>query len=976
MRPQTRLHAQPRPLNFSLARLSSAAAVVAALVAAAPSAHAQSTWDGNALPTPGDGFLWTNPLNWSGDVLPGGAGVTFANPLATVGTVQLNGNQVADSLTFTQSFTLGAYGTSNVLTNTSGNVSVDPGVLATINASYGGTSGIFLYGGGTLFLNHPSPLFLGNITVDGAGTTLLHRQEGPTPQYNGVGGAQEFGRNDQVTMGYTRALRTITLTNGGEYKLINAGNNPEGNYKNIVIGSGGGTLNLAAGYLLQNLDDVGQITATSEAFTKAGKGRLIIGGGMADANPLGGVVNINGGMLSLDRLQAAGGAGTRFAGIAAGGTTLNINSGGTLMVNNGTQGRLDVPTVNLNDGGILAVQGNNHIIGLDAGTTTLNTSGTSTVLTRDLFGPQTSRFQFWRNTLTGAGTLNLIGSTGAGNTPRLVIERGAESTFTGTFRLVENTSLEANPRFNPTANVGKVIADGDIEFAGWNGTLDLRDSDPAGANVKDYTANEITISTTQAGALNAISPGRGDGATGTGHLFNFGTLTMGNHRLIIAGNNSYQTGFGDTASIRGNATMIMNSDAGFAVFSNASAIAEDAAGRSLTILKSGVGSTAARDVIVGGGISLSNLQVSTGTLNLRGASGAIGTGFGGAPTTVTVNGSGLPGNGNTLPTQGLLHLDSNIGHVVGATTVFAAANNNNRFDDTATLNLRGNSILRLTSANNIGTTETITTTNVFGHGLIDLVKTGTAVTPVALTLSTLTLGTNGTLNFAGTNLGTAGANTSRIVIPAQPAGFMSAAYHQNNEWAKYDTTVDNGFAIGVTPFVAADYVINSAETTWAAGQQIKQNGGTLPTLTANRTADRFNFQTSAANQPLNLAGFKLTADQGGIIASANTIGFKDGATAAVPSGTAGVTAGSTAAPASLYVYSNSQIEFHAPIVDNTAGGSVTFVKSGTGRELRSATRSEAEAPRPAASGPNSKGSRAMRPPWCSTRSSPSAFVQP
>ena len=935
MRPQTRLHSsKPRPLSFSLARLSSAAAVAAALLAAGQSAKAQSFWYGSAPNgIPGDGFLWTNPNNWTFDTVPiTSDALVFGDPAATPGTIILNGNQTADSLTFTDNFTLGAYGTSNVLTNTSGNITVTAGDFATINASYGGGNGINLSGGGTLFLNHPAPTFAGNIIVDGAGTTLLHRQEGPTVQYNGIGGAQEFGRFDQVTLGYTTATRTITLQNGGEYKIINTGNNSEGNYKNIVIGSGGGTLNLAAGYIVQNLDDVGQIGFTTEAFTKAGKGRLIITGLMADANPLGGIVNVNGGMLSLDRLQGAGAAGTRFAGIAAAGTTLNINSGGTLMINSGTQGRLDVPTVNLNDGGILAIQGNNHIIGLDAGTTTLNTSGTATLLTRDLFGPQTARFMFVRNTLTGAGTLNLIGNTASGATPRLVIERGSASTFSGTFRLVENTSLEANPRFNPTVNVGKVIADGDIEFAGWNGTLDVRDSNSAAASVFDYTTNEISVTTTQNGALNAISPGRGDGPTGTGHLFNFGTLTMGDHRLVIAGNNGYQTGFADTASIQGNAVILMNSDAGFAVFSNAAAISENAAGRSLTLLKTGVGSTAARDVIVGGNISLSNLQVATGTLQLRGANGAIGTAFGGAAPTITVNGSGLPGNGNTLPTQGLLNLDSNTGHIVGATTVFAAANNNDRIVDSATLNMRGNSILRLTSQNNGQTTETIGTTNVFGHATFDVVKTGTATAPVALTLSTLNMGTNATANFTGTSLGTAGVNTSRIVIPAQLAGFMGAQFHQANEWAKYDTTADNGFAIGVTPFVAADYAINTAETTWASGQHLKQNGATGVTLTANRNAATLNLQFSAANQSINTNGNTLSLEAGGILTSTNTAGITGAA------GVGRLTAGTTA-PASLFVHNNATLEIFVPITDNLGadllpgGGDdspVTFVKSGTG----------------------------------------------
>jgi autotransporter-associated beta strand protein len=926
-----------RPLSISLARCSSASAVAAALAfAAADAIAAPIAWDGG-----GGDFLWTTPLNWAPDGVPAaGDDLTFGTSPA--GTVHLVRDQTAGSLAFTDDYSIGAFGTNLTLTNTSGNITVNPGELATIHASYGGTNGLNLSGGGTLYVTNPLSLYTGNITVSGAGTQLLHRQEGPTVQYNGLGGGQEFGRFDQLTLGSSTAVRNITLTNGGTYKIINTGNNPEGNFKNIIIGTGGGTLNLGAGYIVQNLDDTGQITATTEAFTKAGPGRLIITGTMATTNPLGGVVNVNGGMLSLDNVtsQAVGpNTYNRFTGISATGTTLNINNGGTVMINSGTAAAFDLPTINLNDGGILATNGADHAIGFSVAggantVTNLNISGTASFLTRDLFAAQTQRFPRLRAVLNGTGTLNLIPNTNAGGNPRLVIERGEASTFTGTFRLNENESLEANPRHNAVVNTGKVLADGDVEFAGWGGTLDVRDS-TATASVFDYTANEITITTTQNGAINVISPGRGDTAAGTANMFNFGTLTMGNHRLAIAGNNSYQTGFADTASIRGDALLLMNADNGFAVFSNPAAIAEDAAGRSLTILKAGVGNTTARDVIVGGTISLSNLQVATGTLQLRGA-GAITPGFGGAAPTVIVNGSGIAANGNTLPTQGLLHLDSNTGHAVGANTVIAAANNNDRIADNANVVLRSNSILRLTSANNVGTTETIGIAGgagglaVTGHATIDIVKTGTSTTPVALTINNPNPAVTSTVNFTGTGLGTAGANSSRIVIPVLPTGFMGAQFHQGNEWAKYDETVDNGFEIGVTPFVAGDYVINSAENTWAAGQQIKQNGATLPTLTANRSVDRLNFQTSAANQTLNVAGFVLTSTQGGIISSVQPMGFKDGAAGAAPSGTAGITAGTTAAPAGLFVHANNTIEFHLPIVDNAAGGPVTFVKSGTG----------------------------------------------
>ncbi len=872
-------------------------------------------WEGGNLPTPGDGLRWADPLNWQGDALPLLTDdVTFGAPGTGGSTVHLGTNRTLNSLGIDENVAIGALGSNLLLTNATGNISVAGGVQATLHAAWGGSNGLNLSGGGSLYLTNTLSPFSGHIAVDGAGTTLIHRQEGPSVQYNGVNSAQDYGRFDPVTLGFTQqSPRNITLTNGGTYRIIGTGNDAEGNFKNIVIGAGGGTLDLAPGYLVQLLNDAGQLSAGTNAFTKAGNGRLIISGTLADANSLGGVVNVNDGTFSLERLQAGAGAGTRFAGIAATGTTVNINNGGTLLLNGTTQGRLDVPTVNLNDGGILAVQGNNHIVGLDNGSTTLNTSGTATILTRDHFTPQTSRFQFWRNTLTGSGTLDLIGGTGAGAAPRLVIERGSASTFSGVFRLQENTSLEANPRFNTPANVGKVIADGDIEFAGWGGTLDLRDSNPAAAMQLGYTTNDIRITTTQPGAINTITVNRGDGGTGTGHQYNLGGLTLGNHRLAFSGGNNYSSAFTGMVSMNGDATFL---GVGSPVaLLNASALSEDIAGRTLNLVKTGVGNTPAADTTSGGVISVSNLNIQGGGLHLRGANGAIGFGAGGGAPRITLHG-GTTGS-TTGPAPGLLHLDGN-GTVLGV----AAANNNNRIATGALLNMRGNSTLRLTSNNNTATSETIENVFVSGHGLVDVVKTGTPAAPVVLDLPIFAMtGTRPTANFTGTALGIAGTDTSRIVLGGMATGFMGSEFHSGDEWAKYDTALDNGVALGVTPFVAADYTIGTGEATWAAGQQIKQNGATLPTLTFDRVADRFNFQTTAGNQALDLAGFTLTANQGGFLSSAQTIGIVDGPTGAVPSGTAGITSSTGV----VNFHNNAQVDLRTPVV-----GSVDFVKSGIG----------------------------------------------
>ena len=101
--------------------------------------------------------------------------------------------------------------------------------------------------------------------------------------------------------------------------------------------------------------------------------------------------------------------------------------------------------INANDGSIIAINGQDHIFGYSvvggASTpTTLNIDGTVTLPTRDLFAPQTQRFPRLRTSLTGTGVLNLLPNTNAGGTPRLVIERGVGSTFSGTFRLNERVA--------------------------------------------------------------------------------------------------------------------------------------------------------------------------------------------------------------------------------------------------------------------------------------------------------------------------------------------------------------------------------------------------------------------------------------------------------------------------------------------------------------------------------------------------------
>lgn len=935
-----------RPLAHSLARFSSAAAMLAALALAGSGrseAQTPAIWQGDsASGLPGDGFLWTTPTNWTSgvtnDVLPQQIdSLTFGN--GTVGTIVLNGNQAADSLTFNKSFTVGAYGSSNILDVGSGFVTLQQNQLVTFNAIYKSVMGLNLAGSGTLYLTNPKNNLGGSqITVDGTGTqngestTLMVNLGGLYPQVGGTGAITTVGRQDGQTLGASNVTRVVNLQNGGELKIIGPGGNPDGGTIAINLSGGNGAINVTSTYQQLNIDDAAngaippQITGIGD-LVKNGKGRLTLTS--QDYNLVGNAT-INGGILEFGRLQGGSTtANTRFSSFS--GTTngisntLTINGGGAIMLNNGTAGNLDFGTIIANDGAILGIQGQDQGFGMLTGGNTLQINGTVNALSRDLFGVQTQRFMRINSDLTGSGTLQIYGSTNAGGTPRLVLQRtSANSTFDGTFRLMENAALEVNPRANGTVDVGNLLAGGDIEFAGWGGQLDVRNSDPSAATLLDYTKNDILATTTQVGNLNRITINRSTVATGTGHAMNFGSLTLGNHRLAVEGANSYQLAFSKTASIKGNAVIEMRTAP--MLLENAAAISEDAAGRSLTFIKTGVGNAAAQDVTSGGVISISNLQVATGTLNLRGANGSIGSAFGGAPATITINGGGGTSFTNGLPTFGKINLDSN-----GSALGIAGANNNNRIADNAVINMRSNSVLQLTSANGAQTTETVGTVNVSGHGQFDIAKTGTAPAPVALTINSLNLtGTKPTVNFTGTSLGVAGANTSRIVLASQTSSstFLGAQYHQNNEWAKYDSTIDNGVAIGVTPFTSADYVIDTAETDWAVGQNIKRSASGV-TLSANRAADTLNLQFSTANQAINTNGFVLTVDKGGILTSTNTAGIIGN------NGVGGLTAGSSG---DLYVHTNAQLDIKVPITNNpgtdgvlgTADDiAVNFIKSGS-----------------------------------------------
>jgi autotransporter-associated beta strand protein len=200
-----------------------------------------------------------------------------------------------------------------------------------------GPPAIALTGGGTLVLNRTGNTFTGNITVDGAGTTLA---------FVGAGAA-----GDQTSLGAAGA-RTVTLTNGATISVITATANPAATTKSFVFGAGGAGVNVATGLTFQ-LDDAGQFSGAGN-ITKTGDGLFFLNNQAFTYT--GTAVNVNAGTLRVGANAGVLGTGTVAINVASGATydnligltgTKNITVGGTgvggagaLIASSGTAGNI------------------------------------------------------------------------------------------------------------------------------------------------------------------------------------------------------------------------------------------------------------------------------------------------------------------------------------------------------------------------------------------------------------------------------------------------------------------------------------------------------------------------------------------------------------------------------------------------------------------------------------------------------------
>ena len=252
MRKSTRNSCKGSKLSpYFIRRLSSWLVLSTALTLVSSSAvrGAAVAWDGNsASGVIGDGVSWLDANNWSADTLP--SGVTPGDDLTfgagTVGTINLGGNRIANSIVFSAGFALSTLATADQLTITTGVVTAN--AAATINSVIVGAAGLTLQAGSTgsltLSADNSGTLF-GPIAVAG-GTLIVSADNNLGDAFNGV----------TISNG-------ATLSAAGSFASARA----------VTLGTGGGRIGVTG---VNTLILSTGLTANANALTKIGNGKLTL----------------------------------------------------------------------------------------------------------------------------------------------------------------------------------------------------------------------------------------------------------------------------------------------------------------------------------------------------------------------------------------------------------------------------------------------------------------------------------------------------------------------------------------------------------------------------------------------------------------------------------------------------------------------------------------------------------------------------
>jgi autotransporter-associated beta strand protein len=480
--------------------------LASSLLAAASSAHGQSTWN------PTGGGTWNNAVNWTGGIPDSStATATFSQNFTASPIVTLDkaAGFTINQITYDDT---GASGDSTLAINAgTGGKLILAGTTPTITTSSPLSISVALEGASSLRKSGSGTLSLsGTNTYTGATTIALGtvNVSGDHSAADGGWSFQDTGGTVNFQSGSTVAVRAganITMLNGGSAKALNvAGTVSTGSTSQLnVRGASTLTLNSGAAWT-QN----GPITIQSQAsttsatmsvnagasFTYANTANIVLARATGSGNGSA-TLNLSGGTFTTTR-----GISNTAAGTGTGSTNLNFSNGGTLKISNNITSLIiqgstafNVATTNA-AGGIIDTNSFNTTIGVGisgAGSMTKAGGGTLT-----LSGANT----YTGATLVSGGTLLVNGSLG--NTAVTV---DPLATIAGTGAISGNLSLAGNSLFQVVDINDPLAVGGTINFGSGFGMANLLGID---WDTLDLNTPYTLISTTQ--------------TFGTGDIANFG----------------------------------------------------------------------------------------------------------------------------------------------------------------------------------------------------------------------------------------------------------------------------------------------------------------------------------------------------------------------------------------------------------------------------------------------------------------------
>jgi fibronectin-binding autotransporter adhesin len=362
------------------------------------------------------------------NALPGAAILTLGQNDTSGASLDLNGfSQTIGGLTTNPpNLTVPANVNSKTVTSaTAATLTINQASDLTYAGLINGGISLVKTGSGVLTILNTTSTFTGGISVDGAGSVLAYAGQGTA---------------DPTVLG--SGAKLITLTNGGALRPTST-SNPNSSTKSVVIGTGGGRLDVPTGVTLTlddgNVSGAGTNSAQLQGsgdLTKSGPGLLQLG---FSGQPAGGFsgytgnIIISGGTIQAGNSNALGSGAGSTTTVQSGGALDFISSVGTFADDIFISGAgpaaagalLNSSTFNQTLNGTLTLTGSSSIGATNTGTLTINglVSGTGFDLTKLGTGAGVVTLTHPANTYTGlttitAGTLagTSIGNVGAGNT--------------------------------------------------------------------------------------------------------------------------------------------------------------------------------------------------------------------------------------------------------------------------------------------------------------------------------------------------------------------------------------------------------------------------------------------------------------------------------------------------------------------------------------------------------------------------------